>query len=135
MTITVRLPSAAKLRVYGPAPRSSNSPSESGVRPGTAWTTMAAAALYALFVLWLFRGGRTPKSRLFAVFNSVIVLFPLGFVIDDPSQAASSIVFVLLVPLGLGAADKAALIAFLHTLTDQAFLRPGSISATSLFKP
>jgi cytochrome d ubiquinol oxidase subunit I len=35
------------------------------------------AALYALFVLWLFRGGRTPKSRLFAVFNSVIVLFPL----------------------------------------------------------
>jgi cytochrome d ubiquinol oxidase subunit I len=35
------------------------------------------AALYALFVLWLFRGGRTPKSRLFAVLNSVIVLFPL----------------------------------------------------------
>ncbi len=35
------------------------------------------AALYALLVLWLFRGGRTPKSRLFAVFNSVIVLFPL----------------------------------------------------------
>ena len=35
------------------------------------------AALYALFALWLFRGGRTPKSRLFAVFNSVIVLFPL----------------------------------------------------------
>jgi len=35
------------------------------------------AALYALMVLWSFRGGRTPKSRLFAVFNSVIVLFPL----------------------------------------------------------
>ena len=35
------------------------------------------AALYALIVLWAFRGGRTPKSRLFAVFNSVIVLFPL----------------------------------------------------------
>jgi cytochrome d ubiquinol oxidase subunit I len=28
------------------------------------------AALYALIVLWAFRGGRTPKSRLFAVFNS-----------------------------------------------------------------
>ena len=37
--------------------------------------------------------------------------------------------------LGLGAADKAALIAFLHTLTDQAFLRQGSISAASLSKP
>jgi cytochrome c peroxidase len=37
--------------------------------------------------------------------------------------------------LGLGAADKAALIAFLHTLTDQAFLRPVSISAASLSKP
>ncbi len=35
------------------------------------------AALYALMVLWAFRGGRTPKSRLFALFNSVIVLFPL----------------------------------------------------------
>ena len=35
------------------------------------------AALYALLVLFLFRGGRTPKSRLFAVFNGVIVLFPL----------------------------------------------------------
>ena len=35
------------------------------------------AALYALIVLWAFRGGRTPKSRLFALFNSVIVLFPL----------------------------------------------------------
>ncbi len=35
------------------------------------------AALYALIVLWAFRGGRTPRSRLFAVFNSVIVLFPL----------------------------------------------------------
>lgn len=35
------------------------------------------AALYALIVLWAFRGGRTPKSRLFAVFNGFIVLFPL----------------------------------------------------------
>jgi cytochrome d ubiquinol oxidase subunit I len=35
------------------------------------------AALYALMVLWAFRGGRTPKNRLFALFNSVIVLFPL----------------------------------------------------------
>ena len=35
------------------------------------------AALYALIVLWAFRGGRVPRSRLFAVFNSVIVLFPL----------------------------------------------------------
>ena len=35
------------------------------------------AALYALMMLWMFRGGRAPKSRLFAVFNSVIVLFPL----------------------------------------------------------
>jgi cytochrome d ubiquinol oxidase subunit I len=35
------------------------------------------AALYALIVLWAFRGGRTPTSRLFAAFNSVIVLFPL----------------------------------------------------------
>ncbi len=35
------------------------------------------AALYALIALWAFRGGRTPKSRLFALFNSVIVLFPL----------------------------------------------------------
>ncbi|MHB1211537.1 MAG: cytochrome ubiquinol oxidase subunit I [Candidatus Nanopelagicales bacterium] len=35
------------------------------------------AALYALIVLWAFRGGRAPRSRLFAVFNGVIVLFPL----------------------------------------------------------
>ena len=37
--------------------------------------------------------------------------------------------------LSLSAADKTALTAFLHTLTDQAFLRPSSISATSLSKP
>ncbi len=37
--------------------------------------------------------------------------------------------------LGLDAADKTALIAFLHTLTDEAFLRPVSISAASLSKP
>lgn len=35
------------------------------------------AALYALLMLWAFRGGRVPKNRLFALFNSVIVLFPL----------------------------------------------------------
>jgi len=35
------------------------------------------AALYALISLWAFRGGRVPKSRLFAVFNGFIVLFPL----------------------------------------------------------
>jgi cytochrome bd ubiquinol oxidase subunit I len=35
------------------------------------------AALYALIALWAFRGGRTPRSRLFALFNGVIVLFPL----------------------------------------------------------
>jgi cytochrome d ubiquinol oxidase subunit I len=35
------------------------------------------AALYALLVLWAFRGGRTPRSRFFAMINSVIVLFPL----------------------------------------------------------
>ncbi len=35
------------------------------------------AALYALFALWLFRGGRVPKSRFFAFASSVIVLFPL----------------------------------------------------------
>jgi len=35
------------------------------------------AALYALFVLWAFRRGRTPRSRFFAAVNSVIVLFPL----------------------------------------------------------
>jgi cytochrome d ubiquinol oxidase subunit I len=28
-------------------------------------------------VLWAFRAGRVPRSRLFAVFNSVVVLFPL----------------------------------------------------------
>ena len=35
------------------------------------------AALFALIMLWAFRGGRVPRSRLFAVFNGVIVLFPL----------------------------------------------------------
>ena len=35
------------------------------------------AALYALIALFAFRGGRIPKSRTFALFNAVIVLFPL----------------------------------------------------------
>lgn len=35
------------------------------------------AALYAIWALFALRGGRIPKSRAFAVVNSVIVLFPL----------------------------------------------------------
>jgi len=35
------------------------------------------AALYALWVLWAYRGGRTPRGRIYAFINGVIVLFPL----------------------------------------------------------
>lgn len=35
------------------------------------------AALYALWVLWAYRGGRTPRGRVYAFINGVIVLFPL----------------------------------------------------------
>jgi len=35
------------------------------------------AALYALWVLWAFRGNRVPRGRFYAFINGVIVLFPL----------------------------------------------------------
>ncbi len=35
------------------------------------------AALYALWVLWAFRGGRTPRSRFASIASASIVLFPL----------------------------------------------------------
>jgi cytochrome d ubiquinol oxidase subunit I len=35
------------------------------------------AALYALWALWRFRGGRTPKGKLFSVVSTFIVLGPL----------------------------------------------------------
>jgi len=56
------------------------------------------------FLLPVFWAANTDHRTFMRSLPFVAVLFPLGFVIDDPSQAAGSIVFVLLIPLGLGAA-------------------------------
>jgi signal transduction histidine kinase len=56
------------------------------------------------FLLPVFWAANTDHRTFVRSLPFVVVLFPLGFVIDDPSQADSSIVFVLLIPLGLGAA-------------------------------
>lgn len=56
------------------------------------------------FLLPVFWAANTDQRTFLRTLPLVVVLFPLGFVLDDPSGAAPSLVFILLVPLGLGAA-------------------------------
>ncbi len=62
------------------------------------------ALTVTLFLLPVFWASNSDRRSFLRALPFVVVLFPLAFVIDDTSGTADSVSFILIVPLGLGAA-------------------------------